>query len=70
VLVVNGKYRKLAYNSRWPYPKRGASWPPPEPPGLDPIARFNKIHSYFRVRDLEDARRRLAFGGQMVVGFC
>src|ERR1700676_2240542 len=51
----------------WPYPKRGTSWPPPEPPGLDQIARFNMIHSYFRVRDLEDARRRLAFGGPFLV---
>jgi GNAT superfamily N-acetyltransferase len=53
--------------TRWPYPKRGASWPPPEPPGLDQIARFNMIQSYFRVRDLEDARRRLAFGGPFLV---
>jgi GNAT superfamily N-acetyltransferase len=53
--------------TRWPYPKRGASWPPPEPPGLDKIARFNKIYAYSRVRNLEDARRCLAYGGPFSV---
>jgi GNAT superfamily N-acetyltransferase len=53
--------------TRWPYPKRGASWPPPEPPGLDKIARFNKIYSYSRIRNLEDARRCIAYDGPFLV---
>src|SRR5438552_999611 len=46
---------------RWPYPK-DSKWPVLEPPGLDAIARFNKIFAYFRIRDLEDARRCLTNG--------
>lgn len=53
--------------TRWPYPKRGASWPPPEPPGLDKIARFNKIYAYSRIRNLEDAPRCIAYEGPFLV---
>src|SRR5437870_313961 len=45
--------------SRWAYPKI-VQWPITEPPGLDSIARFNKIFAYFRIRDLSDARLCLA----------
>jgi hypothetical protein len=31
---------------RWPYPKN-SKWPIAEPPGLDKIAKFNKIFAYF-----------------------
>ena len=43
--------------ARWPYPKKGVAWPLAEPPGLDKIARFNKLYAYSRVRNLDDARR-------------
>jgi hypothetical protein len=40
------------------YPRsRHLPWPPPEPPGLDRIARFNRSLGHFRARDVDDARR-------------
>lgn len=40
---------------RWSYP-RPLVWPPPEPPGLDRIARFQRTFAHFYIRDLYDAR--------------
>jgi hypothetical protein len=47
---------------RWPYRRRGDPWPPAsEPPGLDDIAKYSRAFAHFRIRDLDDARRCLAF---------
>jgi hypothetical protein len=64
VYVLTGK-RFLAgwgivSEKRCPYPKRGDSWPPVEPKGLDEIARFNRSRFHFRIRDLDDARRLIS----------
>lgn len=49
---------------RWPYPRRGkGTWPPTEPPGLDALARYNRVFSHFRVRSLYDARACLSRAG-------
>ena len=48
---------------RWPMPRGQVVWPPQEPPGLDQIARFNRTFSHFRIRNITDAKRCLAFGG-------
>lgn len=45
---------------RWQYPKKGSEWPPPEPSGLDIVAKYNRICAYFRVRNLDDLRRAVA----------
>ena len=41
---------------RWPQPHNPVRWPPDEPPGLDRIARFNRIRSHFRIRSAYDAK--------------
>jgi hypothetical protein len=38
---------------RWPR-RKGDPWPPPEPPGLDDVARHNRWLGYFRARDLDE----------------
>jgi hypothetical protein len=63
VFMINA-YRVMAAwgvvsEKRWPYPKN-EQWPITEPPGLDSVAKFNKLFAYFRVRDLNDARLCLA----------
>jgi GNAT superfamily N-acetyltransferase len=45
----------MVSEKRWPYPK-SADWPIPEPPGLDGIAKFNRVFAYFRVRHVSDGR--------------
>jgi hypothetical protein len=49
--------------ARWSYPAGKIAWPPPEPPGLDRIARFNRSFSHWKVRNLDDLRRALSSGG-------
>jgi len=49
--------------TRWPYPLGKVVWPPPEPPGLDRIARFNRTFSHWKVRNLDDLRRAIFSGG-------
>jgi hypothetical protein len=50
----------IVSEKRCPHPKRGSEWPPQEPPGLDAIAKYNRICAYFRVRNLDDLRRCVA----------
>jgi hypothetical protein len=50
-------------DARWPTPGGKVAWPPPEPPGFDRIARFNRTGSHWRVRTLDDLRRAVFSGG-------
>jgi GNAT superfamily N-acetyltransferase len=38
----------------WPYDGRASTWPEPEPPGLDPIAKSNRIGIYQRVNTVNE----------------
>jgi len=50
--------------SLWPYDGRAETWPEPEPPGLDPLAKANRIGIYQRVNTLEEFCRGIyTFGG-------
>src|SRR5665213_875569 len=51
---------------RWPQPRKPVVWPPIEPPGLDRIARFNRIRSHFRIRSVHDAKVCLWRAGPFV----
>jgi hypothetical protein len=48
--------------TRWPRPRKGSWWPPNEPPGLDEIAKHNRVTGHFRARDLSEIRRCIAQG--------
>ena len=42
---------------RWPYPRGNKLvWPPPEPTGLDEIAKFWRSLYHFRIRTLDECR--------------
>ncbi len=42
---------------RWPYPQGNKLiWPPPEPVGLDEVAKFSRNLYHFRIRTLDECR--------------
>jgi hypothetical protein len=43
----------MVSEKRWPR-RKGDPWPPPEPPGLDDIARHNRWQGHFAARDLDE----------------
>lgn len=47
----------------WPYEAIQHSWPPPEPPGLDKLAKKHRIRAYQRVNSLRNIKRVMAVHG-------
>ncbi len=42
---------------RWPYPRtNNVIWPPPEPIGIDEVAKFWRSLYHFRIRTLDECR--------------
>lgn len=53
----------------WPV-KRPRPWPPPpEPPGLDDLAKEHRINHYFRVRTIQECKLTLAYCGPVQASF-
>ena len=52
----------------WPYGVLKA-WPPPEPPGLDNIAKSNRIFRYQRIRNSEECLRAIRSGHPVMASF-
>jgi len=56
-------------HDEWPV-ERPRPWPPPpEPPGLDDLAKQRRINHYFRVRTVEECKRTLAYCGPVLASF-
>lgn len=53
--------------SDWPYDGNADHWPPPEPEGMDLLAKSRRIFAYQRVRNINDACRLLASGTAVTI---
>ena len=51
------------------YPKPGDPWPPAEPPGIDLLAKRNRVFCYHRVRTVGDCELEMATGSPVVASF-
>ncbi len=52
----------------WPY-SEGQHWPPPEPPGIDQLAKPQRAFAYIRIRSLADCRVALLAQQTVVAAF-
>lgn len=53
--------------SAWPYTDE--EWPPREPPGMDVLAKKNRLFAYTRIRTLDHVRRVLVAGSLVGAAF-
>jgi GNAT superfamily N-acetyltransferase len=52
----------------WPYEEALKDWPPHEPPGLDEVAKSQRIATYQRVRSVDEATVAIAMGSPVNLG--